>query len=94
LPGSPSACHGGIWRDTTLLLIDRAQGRASSYVMSDIGATSPCRWHVAHFAYRSGAMSFPNDGVEVWAKAVAGNKATAIIQPTGMWDRIMTFTPR
>jgi len=31
-------CHGGIWRVSTRFLIDRAHGRVSSYVMSDIGA--------------------------------------------------------
>ena len=45
----PSAYHGGIWRATTLFLMARAQGRTSSYDMSDIGATSPGRWHMAHF---------------------------------------------
>jgi hypothetical protein len=33
-----SICHGGIWRDATRVLIDRANGRTSSKVMSDIGA--------------------------------------------------------
>ncbi len=31
-------CHGGIWRVITRCFIDRAHGRASSNVMSDIGA--------------------------------------------------------
>ena len=33
-----SMCHGGIWRVATRSLIERAQGRASWKVMSDIGA--------------------------------------------------------
>src|SRR5689334_23012054 len=33
-----SMCHGGIWRVATRSLIERAHGRASWYVMSDIGA--------------------------------------------------------
>ena len=32
-------------RDTTRCLIDRAYGRASSYVNSDIGANIVGRWH-------------------------------------------------
>jgi hypothetical protein len=36
-------CHGGISRAATRDLIDRAQGRASWYVISDIGAISPGR---------------------------------------------------
>jgi hypothetical protein len=31
-------CHGGIWRAATRALIDRAHGRVSSKVTSDIGA--------------------------------------------------------
>ena len=50
--------------------------------MSDIGATSPARWHMAHFVYKSGAMSFAKVGAVVWAATVAGNKATAMIQLT------------
>ena len=33
-----SMCHGGICRVATRCLIDRAHGRASANVMSDIGA--------------------------------------------------------
>src|SRR5262245_39939687 len=43
-----SAPQGGISRATTLVLIALAQGRTSSYDSSDMGATSPGRWHVAH----------------------------------------------
>src|SRR5881396_306584 len=46
MPTFFSMCHGGISRATTRRLIDRAQGRASSYVISDIGAIDSGRWHV------------------------------------------------
>jgi hypothetical protein len=59
--------------------------------MSDIGATSPGLWHMAHLAYKIGAISFANEGFEVWAKTVAGSKATARIQPAETWDRIIIF---
>jgi hypothetical protein len=36
--------HGGISRLATFTLIERAQGRASSYVNSDMGAIAPGRW--------------------------------------------------
>jgi hypothetical protein len=72
-----------------LFLIARAHGRTSSYDMSDIGATSPDLWHMAHLSYRIGAMSFPNEGFAVWANTVAGNNAAAMIQTTGTWDRII-----
>jgi hypothetical protein len=55
--------------------------------MSDIGATSPGRWHMAHLAYTIGAMSFPNVGFDVWASTVAGNNTAAMIQPAEMWVR-------
>src|SRR5262249_37907878 len=42
-PGVGSANQGGVWRLSTFALIDRAQGRASSYVRSDIGAIWPGR---------------------------------------------------
>jgi hypothetical protein len=57
--------------------------------MSDIGATSPALWHMTHFEYKIGAMSFPNEGLAVWAKTVAGNNVAATIQPTGMWVRFI-----
>ena len=38
-PNCGSANQGGISRDWTLALIARAQGRASRYESSDIGAT-------------------------------------------------------
>jgi hypothetical protein len=41
-----------------------------------------------------GAMSFPNEGLEVWAETVAGDTATAKIQPTATQDRIIAVPPR
>src|SRR5262252_3514525 len=40
-PYSESANHGGICLAVVLVLIARAHGRASSYEINDIGATSP-----------------------------------------------------
>ena len=57
-----SAPQGGISRDTTFALIALAHGRASSYDSSDIGATSPGRWQLAHFLYMIGATSLANVG--------------------------------
>src|SRR5439155_10920111 len=47
-PNRGSANHGGISRLATRVLIARAHGRASSYVVSAIGAASPARWHTMH----------------------------------------------
>jgi hypothetical protein len=43
MPTFLSMCHGGISRFVTRDLIDRAHGRASSKVISDIGADCPGR---------------------------------------------------
>ena len=43
-PYLASAPHGGISRDTTFLLMARAQGRTSAYEVSAIGATCSGRW--------------------------------------------------
>src|SRR5688500_10678987 len=59
-----SAPQGGISRATTFALIALAQGRASSYDSSDIGATSPGRWQFAHLAYMIGATSLANVGAD------------------------------
>ncbi len=53
-------CHGGIWRVATRSLIDRAHGRASWYVTSDIGAIEPGSWHDWHLAWKIGATSLVN----------------------------------
>src|SRR5688500_11439059 len=62
LPCCRSACQGGIARVLTLSRIAAAHGRASRNVISDIGATSPGRWQVAHRAWKIGAMSRLNVG--------------------------------
>src|SRR5262245_60346483 len=46
MPMFRSMNHGGISRTEVFRLIDRAHGRASSYVMSDIGPMPPGRWQV------------------------------------------------
>ena len=63
VPIGLSACHGGIDPSVTRRLIARAQGRASAYVMSDIGADSPGRWQVTQFLNRIGATSLEKVGV-------------------------------
>src|SRR5262245_31532890 len=77
LPIAGSAPHGGITRSTTFVFTARAQGRASSYEMSDIGAIDVGRWHSTHLAYRSGATSLLNVGA-----AAAGEAASPSATPT------------
>src|ERR1700704_1928530 len=57
MPWVLSMCHGGISRCATRCLIERAQGLASSYVMSDIGATVAGRWHTWQLRWKIGATS-------------------------------------
>jgi hypothetical protein len=57
--------------------IERAQGRTSSYVISDIGATEFGRWHVWQLRCRIGATSFVKVGaVELCVATRAGTKTT------------------
>jgi hypothetical protein len=70
VPYARSACHGGITRDATFSLIAPAHGRTSLNDSSDIGATSPGRWHEAHLANTIGATSRLNVGVRVAAPAL------------------------
>ena len=44
-PKPSSAFHGGMCDATSSARIDSAHGNASSYVISDIGATPPGTWH-------------------------------------------------
>jgi hypothetical protein len=60
-------CHGGISRAVTFVLIERAQGRASSYVSSDIGATDPGRWQFWQDFWKIGATSLVNVTEGPWA---------------------------
>jgi hypothetical protein len=61
---SVSMPQGGIaprWlRSPVFAFMALAQGRASSYVRRDIGATESGRWQLWHFRCRMGAMSFVN----------------------------------
>ena len=50
VPCAGSAPQGGMVRVATRLRIDFAHGRASSYLISDIGANIVGRWHSAHLA--------------------------------------------
>src|SRR5262247_1526254 len=52
--------HGGISRAATFSLIDRALGRTSAYVSSDIGAMLPGRWQTWQLLWKMGATSFVN----------------------------------
>src|SRR5665213_1403144 len=71
-----SANHGGIFCAITAALSALAQGRASEYVSSDMGATSPGRWHSWQFFCRTGRTSLLN--VTLFEAASA---ATPIKQP-------------
>src|SRR5579862_8670692 len=67
-----SANHGGILRAATEVFMAFAHGRADSYVSSDIGATSPGRWHCWQFFWRIGSTSLLNVGA-----VAAGGAASA-----------------
>jgi hypothetical protein len=60
MPTFLSRVQGGISRLDTLFFIDLAQGRASSYVNKDIGATAPGRWQFWQERWRIGATSLAN----------------------------------
>src|SRR3954465_15446809 len=77
MPMVLSMCHGGIWRAPTRDAIDFAHGRASSYVISDIGAMLSGRWHDSHFCWKIGATSPVNVGIFGASAAVAGSAATS-----------------
>jgi hypothetical protein len=74
MPCGVSAPHGGIAPETTRCLIDRAHGRASSNVVSDIGANIVGRWHSTQLLLKIGATSFVNVGAALpsAAKAAGG----------------------
>ena len=89
MPTVLSICHGGISRATTLLLIDRAHGRTSSYVTSGIGAIWPTRWQPSHFCCRIGAMSRVNVGSSSAGAAPAAapaGRSTADAAPASRRD--------
>ena len=56
MPTVLSMCQGGICRVDTRSLIDRAQGRDSWKVPSDIGAIEPGRWHASHLAWHTASL--------------------------------------
>src|SRR5438552_3111321 len=60
IPTCRSMYHGGISRAAVFCLIDRAHGRTSWYVRSDIGAIAPGRWQFWQERWRIGATSFAN----------------------------------
>jgi hypothetical protein len=62
MPTVRSTCHGGISRREMRARIDRAQGRTSSYEMSDIGPMEPVRWQLWQARCRIGATSLVNVG--------------------------------
>src|SRR6476469_7341867 len=76
MPTVLSMCQGGICRAPTRAAIDLAHGRASSYVISDIGAMLSGRWHDSHCCWKIGATSLVNVGVFGVSAAVAGSAAT------------------
>src|SRR6201996_1788504 len=76
VPCAGSAPHGGIARDTTLVLMARAHGRASSNVVSDIGANIVGRWHSTQLLLKIGATSLLNVGVGLASAARAADGRT------------------
>ena len=82
MPTVLSMCQGGICRAATRLLIERAQGLASSNETSDIGAIESGRWQASHLFWKIGAMSLVNVGV----CAAAGTP------PGGPWLDVGTGT--
>src|SRR5471030_1606352 len=72
MPTVLSMCHGGICRAPTRDAIAFAHGRASSYVISDIGAMLSTRWHNSHFCWKIGATSLVNVTVLAASAAAAG----------------------
>src|SRR5207247_10109027 len=77
MPTFFSMYHGGITPRCGPIdvrcLIDRAHGRTSSYVTSDIGATPSGRWQFWQLRCRIGAISLVNvtsAGAPAWASSV------------------------
>src|ERR1051325_6678388 len=86
MPTVLSMCHGGICRALPRLLIDRAQGRASSNETSDIGAIESGRWQASHLFWKIGAMSLVKVGL--CAAAAMGIARTAS-NPTEVTIRLI-----
>src|SRR5262245_10853025 len=89
MPMPFSMYHGGIvpclLRMDVRRLIAAANGRTSSYVSSDIGASELGRWQFWQLRWRIGAMSFVNVTPDVegaWPVRFAGvRNATAAADP-------------
>src|SRR5258708_3573307 len=73
-----SANHGGIICVTTAALSALAHGRVSAKVSSDIGATSPGRWHSWQFFCRTGRTSLLKVTLFEAANAATPRKQPAI----------------
>jgi hypothetical protein len=86
-----SMCQGGICRAATRFLIERAHGRDSSNVTSDIGAIESGRWQASHLFWKIGAMSLVKVGA--CAAATAGIANTAI-RPNDVWIRLISSSLR
>ena len=80
-PNRGSANHGGISRATTFALMARAQGRASRYDSSDIGATWFGRWQLAQLSSRIDPTCSLYVGVPSAAPAGTAASDTAITTP-------------
>ncbi len=80
VPCGGSAPHGGIAPETTRCLIDLAHGRASSNVVSDIGANIVGRWHSTQLLLKIGATSFEKVGAGLAsaANAAAGTARSRV----------------
>src|SRR6185436_11867252 len=82
-------CQGGICRSDTRVLIERAHGRVSSYVTSDIGAIESVRWHASHFSWKIGAMSFVNVGFAGTSAFAKAGEARLIATPRAATPRAL-----
>src|SRR5438876_6623695 len=97
MPTFFSMNHGGmtfgLFRSAVRTFIDLAQGRTSSYVSKDIGATDPGRWHIWQLRCRMGAMSlaYVTSGVPLatvcWPARCTGEAMTAMAAAAGTATR-------
>src|SRR3974377_1399512 len=90
-PTLRSMCQGGITRAATLALMARAQGLASRYVRSDMGAMEPGRWQFWQARWKIGATSLEKVGTGCSTEAAKAAhterttpaRADRIINPPG-----------
>src|ERR1700682_1868504 len=90
-PYCGSANQGGIFWLTTATFIAFAQGRASLYVSSDIGATSPGRWQPWQFFCKIGSTSRLN--VTEAGALEAAAAAIAMTEPARDTRSVLTLRP-